>query len=56
MPPKPSFGRSVRRFLLFNVLTHDGDGCATTASGEVRRRPERLAPQFLPIDQLKYRT
>ncbi|SPK77485.1 protein of unknown function (plasmid) [Cupriavidus taiwanensis] len=35
------------RLLLFEVLADDLNGCATTASGEIGRRPQRTAPQLL---------
>jgi hypothetical protein len=38
---------SAWRLLLLNVVANDGDGCASTASGEVAWRPQRSTPQLL---------
>lgn len=37
----------MRSLLLFDVLADDGDGRAATASGKVRRRPQRTAPKLV---------
>ena len=40
----------MRRLLLFDVLADDSNRRPATASGKVRRRPQRATPQFLRMD------